>query len=356
MKPNDKNGSLPFDRRPLRVLIVAGSNRRQFNCPGVDSKARALMLRMSKALPQDWEIDFEDLGNVFGRARIQSCNGCVSTAMSLCVWPCNCYEKDNSAEPDLMWDLDLYARLDLADAWAIIGPTNWYGPTSNLKLLFDRLVCMNGGNPDERLIDHKNPEMAMALEKTTQWQELSVNHLEGRTAGFFAYTDEGGLEMDEHGRPKILRHKEWFDPAMEPFEQSRDAYRPLVWQCRYGGIEVPDALWSAAETGVGKHYSDNQAEDMEDEGTLLPAFDAWCARFADHVAAKGTVQPGRWRAFGYTAPGHRMADLELKWREMRMSVGAAPAGSSPAKQQEQGLNEDATFNPKRGEGEKLRDK
>jgi hypothetical protein len=25
-----------------------------------------------------------------------------------------------SGEPDLMWDLDLYARLDLADAWAIL--------------------------------------------------------------------------------------------------------------------------------------------------------------------------------------------------------------------------------------------
>ncbi|HEU4403835.1 MAG TPA: hypothetical protein VFS43_00870 [Polyangiaceae bacterium] len=43
-----------------------------------------------------------------------------------------------------MWDLDLYARLDLADAWAFLGPVNWYAPSSNLKLMFDRLVCMNG--------------------------------------------------------------------------------------------------------------------------------------------------------------------------------------------------------------------
>ncbi len=40
-----------------------------------------------------------------------------------------------------MWDLDLYARLDMADAWAIIGPINWYSVSSNLKLMFDRLVC-----------------------------------------------------------------------------------------------------------------------------------------------------------------------------------------------------------------------
>lgn len=78
-----------------------------------------------------------------------------------------------------MWELDLYARLDLADAWAIIGPVNWYAPTSNLKLMFDRLVCMNGGNPREDLIKHKNPELAMKLEHSREWETLSVNHLEG---------------------------------------------------------------------------------------------------------------------------------------------------------------------------------
>ncbi len=52
-----------------------------------------------------------------------------------------------------MWNLDIYARLDMADVWAIIGPINWYAPSSNLKLMFDRLVCMNGGNPDEKTID-----------------------------------------------------------------------------------------------------------------------------------------------------------------------------------------------------------
>lgn len=37
-----------------------------------------------------------------------------------------------------MWNADLYARLDLADAWAIIGPVNWYAPSTNLKAMFDR--------------------------------------------------------------------------------------------------------------------------------------------------------------------------------------------------------------------------
>jgi hypothetical protein len=110
MRPNDANRNLSTAERPFRVLIIAGSDRRQYNCPGVDSKARTLMLRMADRFPEQWEIDYEDLGNVFGK------------------------------EPDLMWTW----------TWAIIGPLNRYAPTSNLKLMFDRLVCMNGGNPREK--------------------------------------------------------------------------------------------------------------------------------------------------------------------------------------------------------------
>ena len=86
MKPNDENANLPPEQRPFRILIIAGSDRRQYNCPGVDSKSRMLMLKMAEMLPLDWEIDYEDLGNVYARARIQSCNACVSTSMALCVW------------------------------------------------------------------------------------------------------------------------------------------------------------------------------------------------------------------------------------------------------------------------------
>jgi hypothetical protein len=83
MKPNDANGRKSLNDRSFRILIISGSDRRQYNCPGVDSKSRTLMLRMAERLPQEWEIDYEDLGNVYGRARIQSCNACVSTSMAL---------------------------------------------------------------------------------------------------------------------------------------------------------------------------------------------------------------------------------------------------------------------------------
>ncbi len=330
--------------RPFRVLLIAGSERRQYNCPGVDSKARTLMLRMADALPQEWEIDWIDLGNVFGEEKIQSCNACVSTSMALCCWPCNCYEKDHKKEPDMMWNNDLYARLDAADAWAIIAPVNWYGPTSNIKLMFDRLVCMNGGNPRAELIDHKNPDKAMALEHSAQWEKLSVNHLEGRTAGFFVYGDGGADEADKTGRPKILRHKEWFNPDEEPFDEERDTYAPIVWQCRYSGIEVPDKLWMHCTFGAGEKYSDNQAEDIGPKHPNVYAeFDSWVKRFTLHVAEKGKVPPGEFRAWGYDAPSHRIDDVRLGWRYLKMKIGVAPEGSSAQIQQDRGLSRDTYF-------------
>jgi hypothetical protein len=354
MRPDDANGRLPTAVRPFRVLIIAGSDRRQYNCPGVDSKARMLMFRMADAMPAEWEVDLEDLGNVFGRARIQSCNGCVSTSMALCCWPCNCYAAGDAREPDLMWDLDLYARLDLADAWAVIGPVNWYAPSSNLKLLFDRLVCMSGGNPREDLIGHKDPERARVLEHAVAWRALSRNHLEGRSAAFFCYGDGGADETDPSGRPKALRHPGYFDPDQEPFRTGRDAYAPLVWQCRYSGIEVPDALWHYVEFGRGRKYADNQAEHVAADGPVLADFDAWRSRFVAHVAQKGKVEPGQYRAFGYRAPGHRWADARLKWRDLRMRFGIPRRGSSPQAQQQLGLNRDVTRRPGDGEGAKLR--
>jgi len=355
MKPDDRNGDKPINERPLRVLIISGSNRRQYNCPGVDSKARTFMLRMADRLPAEWEIDYEDLGNVYGRSIIRSCNACVSTSMALCCWPCNCYGPDDRREPDLMWDLDLYARLDLADAWAIIGPVNWYAPSSNLKLMFDRLVCMNGGNPREELINHKDPELAMRLERSPEWRELSDNHLEGRTAAFWCYGDGGGAEVGEDGRPHALRHPGWFDPAREPFTDDRDAYGPLVWQCRYSGIEVPDELWRHQEFGQDRTYSENQAEHLADQPGVYAAFDDWVDGFTGFVGTKGPVPPGRHRAHGHRPPAHRWQDLKLAWRDRRMRLGVPRDGSSPAAQQEQGLNRDTGWNTHRSEGDKLRD-
>lgn len=130
--------------------------------------------------------------------------------------------------------------------------------------------------------------LAQALERSSRWRELSKNHLEGRSA-FFCYGDRGGADLDATGRPKILVYREWFDPKEEPLDNERDAYQGLVWQCRYSGGEVPNALWSYAEIGVGKLYADTQADGLESEAAALATFDQ-SHRFAKHVERKGMVE------------------------------------------------------------------
>ena len=46
----------------------------------------------------------------------------------------------------------------------IVTPVHWYQAPSVLKLMIDRLVCADGGNPDPTTTHGKKPEKAKALE------------------------------------------------------------------------------------------------------------------------------------------------------------------------------------------------
>src|SRR5690606_20553304 len=123
-------------------------------------------------------------------------------------------------------------------------------------------------------------------------------------------------------------------------QNERDAYAPLVWQCRYSGIEVPDELWQYKEFGRGKPYGENQAEHMALATDVFEQFDDWTERFVHFVLQKGKVRPNEYRAYGYEAPKHTWADMKLAWREFRMKLGYPPLDSSPARQQALNLNRD----------------
>ena len=122
----------------------------------------------------------------------------------------------------------------------------------------------------------------------------------------------------------------------------------------YSGIEVPDALWRYVEFGRGATYSDNQAEHLADQPGVLREFDDWSDAFAVTSLTRARCSRGGTRAYGYRPPSHFIADLKTKWRGLRMALGFPIPGTSPAKQQERGLNRDATIFYKKGEGAKLR--
>ena len=87
----------------------------------------------------------------------------------------------------------------------------------------------------------------------------------------------------------------------------------------------------------------------------MVSFDKWVKDFEDYVRHKGKVLPNKHRAFGFKPPRHLWANVEDGIRYFRMMVGKPPEGSSPLIQQKLGLNKDATWHTKKGEGKKLRD-
>ena len=87
----------------------------------------------------------------------------------------------------------------------------------------------------------------------------------------------------------------------------------------------------------------------------MSSFNTWVKDFKDFVYKKGKVTPNKYRAFEYKAPRHIWASVQDGIRYFEMMAGKAPKGSSPKIQQELGLNKDATWHTKKGEGEKLRD-
>ena len=80
----------------------------------------------------------------------------MSTAMPLCHWPCSCYP-NHSLNQVNDWMNEIYERWVAAHAVVIVTPTHWYQTSSALKLMIDRLVCADGGNPDPTSTHGKDP-------------------------------------------------------------------------------------------------------------------------------------------------------------------------------------------------------
>ena len=161
--------------------------------------------------------------------------------------------------------------------------------------------------------------------------------------------------MDQNNVPKLLRNKSYFNGAEEPFQNERDAYAPLVWQCRYGGVEVPDNLWKHCTSGKGKKYSENQSEDMVKETEFMQTFNNWVTDFMNFVEVKGKVNPGKYRAYGIKRKTNLWKEAKTGLRAWMLRFGITPENSSPEIQKELGLNKDITLLPGKSEGEKLRE-
>ncbi|HEV7732515.1 MAG TPA: NAD(P)H-dependent oxidoreductase [Candidatus Binatia bacterium] len=183
---------------PTRVLIVSGSSRNDATCPGEISKtSRLVEVARETFVAEAVEVDVLDLSlltSEYGRT-IHPCKACVSTAMPLCHWPCSCYPNHALGQTN-DWMAEIYDRWVLAHGVVIVTPVYWYGAPSGLKLMIDRLVCADGGNPDPTSTGGKNPALAKSLE-VAGWPY--PKHLAGRAYGVVVHGDVAGIESLRRG-------------------------------------------------------------------------------------------------------------------------------------------------------------
>jgi multimeric flavodoxin WrbA len=178
---------------PPHVLVINGATRSEHTCPGETSKTWRMAAIARDVLKQepDFEIEVLDLSRLaseYGRV-IYPCKTCVSTAMPLCHWPCSCYP--NHALGQVQdWMNDIYPMWAAAHGIMIVCPVNWYQAPSSLKLMIDRLVCADGGNPDPTSTQGKDASRAKAIE-LAGWNY--PRHLAGRVFSIVTHGDAAGV-------------------------------------------------------------------------------------------------------------------------------------------------------------------
>jgi len=134
-------------------------------------------------------LDLSRLASEYGR-HIHPCKACFSTSPALCHWPCSCYPNYSLGQTQ-DWMNEIYPMWVAAHGIMIVTPVNWYQVSSPLKLMMDRLVCADGGNPDPTRTHGKNAEEAKRIE-LEGWDY--PRHLAGRLFSVVVHGDVEGVE------------------------------------------------------------------------------------------------------------------------------------------------------------------
>src|SRR6266568_215546 len=187
------------------ILLINCSSRSEHTCPGEMSKSYRLLAIAREVFTAAPDVaievlDLSRLASEYGR-RIHPCKACFSTAAALCHWPCSCYPNHSLGQTQ-DWMNEIYPMWVAAHGVMIITPVHWYQATSPLKLMMDRLVCADGGNPDPTRTQGKNAELAKRIE-LEGWDY--PRHLEGRLFSVVVHGDvEGAENVRQHFRLALL--------------------------------------------------------------------------------------------------------------------------------------------------------
>ena len=176
-----------------RILLVNSSPRSEHTCPGEMSKTFRLVQIAEEVLAAENavvdQLDLSRVASEYGR-HIRPCKACFSTSPALCHWPCSCYPNYSLGQVQ-DWMNEIYPLWVAAHGIMIVTPVHWYQTASPLKLMMDRLVCADGGNPDPTTTHGKNAEEAKQLE-LAGWNY--PRHLAGRLYEIVVHGDAEGAE------------------------------------------------------------------------------------------------------------------------------------------------------------------
>jgi multimeric flavodoxin WrbA len=185
---------------PPCILVINGSSRSEHTCPGEMSKSWRLTEIAAEIFgTHGVKVEILNLARLAAEygARIHPCKACFSTSPALCHWPCSCYPNYALGQTqDLM--NSIYPLWVRAHGIMLITPVNWYHCSSPMKLMMDRMVCADGGNPDPSSTHGKDAKKAKQLE-LDGWPY--PRHLEGR---LFAVIVHGDVEGAENVRRSIV--------------------------------------------------------------------------------------------------------------------------------------------------------
>jgi multimeric flavodoxin WrbA len=260
-----------------KVLIFQGSPRDKDTCPNMDSKTHKVI----EHIIDKWSpfINFKviDLSvNQSKKPTIQPCKGCVSTAGGFhCHFPCSCYFKGNKEQKDLLSELGVYELMQGCDAFVVVSPIHWFALSSQVKTLFDRLVCANQtlaiDDAKKLLGDNiKNSEETGKLAKSGKYSNLLRNHLEGKVAAFYVHGDDGANDYEGKELPESYQ-----DVLADPYAiDPKSTVLPYVMQLKYSGIFVPDHLVQAFHINKGVDYytankTFNKQKEFKDRADML---------------------------------------------------------------------------------------
>jgi multimeric flavodoxin WrbA len=177
-------------------------------------------------------LDLSRLASEYGR-EIHPCKACFSTSPALCHWPCSCYPNYSLGQVH-DWMNEIYPLWVEAHGVMIVSPVNWYQVSSPVKLMMDRLVCADGGNPDPTLTQGKNAAKAKEIEMRG-WDY--PKHLDRRV---FALVVHGDVEGAENVRRSLSDRLRFMDLVPAGVNAELDRYIGY-WKPYATGHEALDA-------------------------------------------------------------------------------------------------------------------